>query len=80
MDEKKKIRFKMPHAYVLIVGLILLMGILTYIIPAGVYDMVEVNGKKVVVSNLSTHYSLDNLAHAVDDSFNNRIFKAYIEI
>ena len=38
------------------------------------------NGKKVVVSNLSTHYSLDNLAHAVDDSFNNRIFKAYIEI
>ena len=38
------------------------------------------NEKKVVVSNLSTHYQLDNLANAVDDSFKNRIFKAYIEI
>ncbi len=48
--EKKKKRFnlKMPHAYVLIIGLVIFVGILTYIIPAGVYDMVEVNGKNVV--------------------------------
>ena len=49
-NTKKKFKLKMPHAYVLICGLVLLVGILTYIIPAGVYDMVEVNGKNEVVS------------------------------
>ncbi len=38
------------------------------------------NLRQVTVSNLSTHYKLDNLADAVDDSFNNKIFKAYIEL
>ena len=38
------------------------------------------NSKKVTVSNLSSYYSLDNLANAVDDSFNNKIFKAYIKV
>ena len=36
--------------------------------------------KIVNVENLSSHYTLDNLAKAVDDSFNNKIFKAYIEV
>lgn len=53
--EKKKISLKMPHAYVLIIGLIILMGLLTYIIPAGVYDTMEVNGKNVIDPN-SFHY------------------------
>ena len=38
------------------------------------------NAKIVNVKGLSTHYTLDNLAKAIDDSFNNKIFKAYIEI
>ena len=38
------------------------------------------NNKVVEVSNLSTHYSLDNLAKAVDDSIKGNVFKAYIEI
>ena len=38
------------------------------------------NEKIVNVENLSSHYTLDNLAKAVDDSFNNKIFKAYIEV
>lgn len=38
------------------------------------------NQKKVRVEGLSTRYCLDNLAKAVDDSFNNRVFKAYIEL
>ena len=38
------------------------------------------NNKIVEVSNLSTHYSLDNLAKAVDDSIKGNVFKAYIEI
>lgn len=49
-----------------------------------VYDMELssklLNEKKVDVKGLSTYYSLDNLALAVDDSFGNKVFKAYIEI
>jgi len=39
-----------------------------------------INNGIVNVKNLSTTYTLDNLASAVDDSFNNKIFKAYIKI
>ena len=38
------------------------------------------NSHKVNVENLSKYYELDNLASAVDDSFNNKVFKAYIKI
>ena len=38
------------------------------------------NKGTVKVNNLSTYYKLDNLAQAVDDSLNNKIFKAYIEV
>jgi len=39
-----------------------------------------INGKKINVKGLSEYYRLDNLAQAVEDSFNNKIYKAYIEI
>lgn len=38
------------------------------------------NNKIVDVSNLTTCYSLDNLADAIEDSFSGRVFKAYIKI
>ncbi len=38
------------------------------------------NEKKVTVENLSTRYNLNDLQKAVDDSFENKIFKAFIEI
>lgn len=38
------------------------------------------NNKIIDVKNLSTYYSLDNLAQAIEDSFGNKIFKAYIEV
>jgi len=46
---KKKI--KVPHTYVILFSVILIMAILTYIIPAGEYDRVkdDVSGKTVVV-------------------------------
>ncbi len=51
----KKSKLAMPHVYLLIIMLIVLAGILTYIIPAGVYDYVEVDGKQVIDPN-SFHY------------------------
>jgi len=38
------------------------------------------NNGIVNVKGLSTTYSLDNLAQAVDDSFSNKVFKAYIKV
>ena len=38
------------------------------------------NNGIVNVKGLSTTYTLDNLAQAVDDSFSNKVFKAYIKI
>ncbi len=48
MDTKK--RFKIPHTYALIFYFVIAAVILTYIIPAGSYDMVEsaVTSKKVI--------------------------------
>lgn len=39
---------RMPNAIVLLLGLLLLVGVLSYFIPSGQYDKVMVNGKEVV--------------------------------
>ncbi len=49
MDEKKKRKkFKMPHTYVILATVILIVAVCTYIMPAGEYDRVEVDGRTVV--------------------------------
>ena len=37
--EKAKKKFAVPHTYILLLILILVFSILSYIIPAGVYDI-----------------------------------------
>lgn len=49
MENSKKKKFKVPHTYVLIFGIIILMAILTYIIPAGQYQKVEAPSGRMVV-------------------------------
>lgn len=49
MEKSKKKKFKVPHTYVLIFGIIILMAILTYIIPAGQYQKVEAPSGRMVV-------------------------------
>ena len=48
MDEKKKKKIKMPHTYVILATVILIVAVCTYIMPAGEYDRVEVDGRTVV--------------------------------
>lgn len=45
--EKKK-RFAVPHVYVLLLAIILICSLLTYIIPAGQYQMIEKDGREIV--------------------------------
>lgn len=47
MKNKEK-KFTVPHVYILLLALILISCILTYIIPAGQYDMMMVGGREVV--------------------------------
>lgn len=50
MEGKKKLQ--VPHVYVLLIGIILLCSILTYLIPAGQYQMMTAeNGREVVDPN-----------------------------
>lgn len=57
MEQKEKKTFKLPDTYVLIAMMLIVMAALTYIVPAGVYDMVKspATGKPVVDPN-SFHY------------------------
>lgn len=55
MEEKKK-KFAVPHVYILLFALIAICSILTYIIPAGTYDMMMVDKREVV--NASTFHNV----------------------
>lgn len=46
----KKKKFAVPHVYIILLALVLICGVLTYIVPAGQYEMTEVNGRSVVDS------------------------------
>lgn len=48
LNEKKR-KFKVPHVYVILLTIIAISVILTYVIPAGQYDMMEApDGREVV--------------------------------
>ena len=47
--EKTKKKFQVPHVYALLTGLIILCAILTYIVPAGAYDMMVLDDGREVV-------------------------------
>lgn len=55
--EKRKKKFAVPHVYILLLAIILLCSILTYIIPAGAYDMMEAGGREVV--NAETFHKVE---------------------
>lgn len=42
-------QFKIPHTYVLLIGVMIMMAILTWIVPAGQFEMVEQGGRTVVL-------------------------------
>jgi len=52
---KRSFKLRMPHAYVLILGIILIAAIMSLIIPAGEYDMVKTADGRTVVDPASFH-------------------------
>jgi len=56
---KKDIRSRIPHTLALLLGIVILVGILTYVIPAGEYTRIESGGRTMVDPN-SFHYVEQN--------------------
>lgn len=70
MEGKKK-KFKVPHTFVLLFSLIILMALLTYVIPAGQYQKIEGPGGRMIVDPNSYANVESNPAKPFD------IFKAF---
>jgi len=55
MATENKKKFEMPHVYIILGCLLIVATILTYIVPSGQYDFIQVNGKNVIDAS-SFHY------------------------
>lgn len=49
METKKKKGLKIPHTFIVLLSITLLMTILTWVIPAGEFERMDLNGRTVVV-------------------------------
>lgn len=47
---KPKRTFKVPHTYTIILALMVIVAIMTWIIPSGMFETTEVNGREVTVA------------------------------
>ena len=56
MNKNKK-GFPVPHVYVILLSLIALCSLLSYVIPAGQYDMTAANGREVV--DAATYHTVE---------------------
>ncbi len=68
LQEKKSTKksFKLPHIYVILITFIAFMAIMTYVIPAGVYDRVEGPGGRMMVDATSYHQVAQNPVGLLD--------------
>ncbi len=79
---KSKLSFfkRIPHAITMLFGIIIFITLLTYVLPAGMYERIMVNGKSTVVPNsyktiTSTPIGILNMFKAIPLGF-----KAAVEI
>jgi len=57
MNKEKK-EFPVPHVYIILLSLILICSVLSYVIPAGQYDMMDAGGREVV--NADTYHIIES--------------------
>lgn len=55
MASKEKKGFKLPHQLVILFCIAAIAMVATYIVPAGVYEQIEINGRKAIDAS-SFHY------------------------
>ena len=64
MEQNKK-KFSMPSAYTILFAIIVVVAILTWIVPAGQYEMTELNGKEVPVPG--TYQQVERTPQGISD-------------
>ncbi|GAG05598.1 unnamed protein product, partial [marine sediment metagenome] len=52
-----KRKFKVPHTLVILFGMVVLAQVLTYVIPAGSFDRVEITAGRLQVVPGSFHFT-----------------------
>ncbi|WP_304426786.1 YfcC family protein [uncultured Adlercreutzia sp.] len=57
---KPKRKFQVPHTYTIIFVLMIVVAVMTWIIPSGVFETTEVDGRQVTVAG--TYQSIDKVA------------------
>lgn len=70
-EAKSKKKFKVPHTYVILFAMILIMALLTYVIPAGTYQKIKAADGRMVVDPAS-FANVDSKPSQIFD-----IFKAF---
>lgn len=55
MSTTEKKKFRVPHQLIIMLAIAAIATLATYIVPAGTYDMIEINGRKAVDA-ASFHY------------------------
>ena len=58
---------RIPHAITMLFGIIVLVSILSYVLPAGTYERVLVNGRSTVVPN--SYQTIDSTPIGLLDMF-----------
>jgi uncharacterized ion transporter superfamily protein YfcC len=60
-------KFTMPSAYTILIGIIIVVALLTYIIPAGEYQMVEDEGTGRMVPVAGTYEEIESTPQGITD-------------
>jgi len=60
-------KFSMPSAYTILIGIIIVVALLTYIVPAGEYQMVEDEGTGRMVPVAGTYETIESTPQGITD-------------
>lgn len=69
MSREAKKHFKVPHIYVILFSFIALMAICTYIVPAGIYNRVPVEGTSRMMIDATSYHTVDRTPIGLLDLF-----------
>lgn len=69
LNDKKKKGFSLPDTYVIVAILVIFMAVMTYIVPAGVYDTVTTESGQTMVDPETFHFVEQSAVSPMDTLF-----------
>lgn len=68
-EKPKKTNFKVPHTYVILLSIVLLVTILTYVLPAGTYERVQDPNTGRTVVDATSYHTVERTPVGIFDMF-----------